>query len=206
MCFTSDEAIQATKATIANLKKAVAAGDTYSFDHEEVLAALVRTQPLASLEAIFPDDGTGDDEGLGLFDHILHNPVHGIPIQALITWCEQAPTRNYPLAAQIVEFANKTGEILPDAWSEAGTSLLRHCPDQVAVLRIYIQRFRPMSWSGSRAAIMEANAQLLAHFNCDMTPEALKFADSERHRLTLEIAEEREWEAKRHRLNDERFE
>src|SRR6185369_9068532 len=89
------------------------------------------------------------------------NPADAISCEALITWCEGDGERRYPLAASIITFARRPAANGPQVWSDQVKALLAHAPDPRTVLAVLIGRFHPMNWSGSRAALMEANARLL---------------------------------------------
>jgi hypothetical protein len=89
-------------------------------------------------------------------------------------------------------------------WNPLALILLRNAPEPTEVLKLYTDQFYPRSWSGSQAAVMEANVKLLDDIHGDVTLETL--AEQERHRLNLEIAQIRKSERARYSLRDERFE
>jgi hypothetical protein len=63
-----------------------------------------------------------------------------------------------------------------------------------------------MSWSGSRAALMEANARLLDSLKSDVPSDLMPFATEAKTQLAEEVAQERQSETERDRARDERFE
>jgi hypothetical protein len=69
-----------------------------------------------------------------------------------------------------------------------------------------VARFSPHSWSGSRAAIIEANAQLLTVEEESADATLAHMARQERERLLSEARGERRWESEWRRREDERFE
>ena len=48
-------------------------------------------------------------------------------------------------------------------------------PDRVEVLKQFVRRFRPITWNGSRAAIIESNAELLNVLEVYPDPAVVKF-------------------------------
>jgi hypothetical protein len=74
------------------------------------------------------------------------------------------------------------------------------------VLTVFVERFRPTSWSGSRAALLEANARLLDTLEAEVRGELVPFVVKAKDQLAREIASERQWETERDQDRDERFE
>ena len=71
---------------------------------------------------------------------------------------------------------------------------------------MFVKRFRPMSWSGSRAALMEANARLLDCLETDVSASLMRIVADARAQLAREVTRERERETAEDRARDERFE
>lgn len=63
-----------------------------------------------------------------------------------------------------------------------------------------------MSWSGSRAALMEANARLLDSLESDLPSDLVRFVTEAKAQLAGDVARERQWETEQDRARDERFE
>ena len=73
------------------------------------------------------------------------------------------------------------------------------------MLKEYVNQFKPHhGWSGSLAAILEANAALLDAL--DSFPELVAAIAREKERFRATIKQERHWELERGRERDERFE
>ena len=83
---------------------------------------------------------------------------------------------------------------------------ISNCSDRVAVLKQFIRRFRPSSWSGSLAAVIEARAQLLTQLEAYPDPLVVEFVASEQARLRKGIEHERQSENQEDKARDERFE
>jgi hypothetical protein len=208
-CLTGPEAGSIAAEVAGRLRRAVAAHETYAFDNDDLLKALLSVQPVAVLDALFEGNEREPREGVRVFDH-LHdhrsNPADEISCEALIDWCDRDRNARYSLAASIVTFARRAEESGPKIWSEQARALLAHAPDPRSVLAAFVKRFRPMSWRGSRAALMEANARLLDSLEADLPAELIPSVVEAKDQLAREIARERQSETERDQARDERFE
>ena len=204
-CIAGPEAGSIAAEVAGRLRQAVAAYEVSAFDYDDLLKALLSAQPAVVLDALLEENG---EEHRGVFDYLSDNrpnPADAISSEALIEWCERYPDVRYSLAASFVTFARRTGRDEPKIWSEQAKALLAHAPDPRNVLAAFIRRFRPRSWSGSGAAVIEANARLL---DClEEVPEELtSFVAEARDKLARQIANERNLETETDRVRDERFE
>ncbi|MCJ9668524.1 MULTISPECIES: hypothetical protein [unclassified Neorhizobium] len=207
-CLIAPEAGPVAAKVALRLKSAVAAYETYAFENDGLIGALLSVQSIAVLDAFFQHDGVDGAATLGVLDEMddhRANPTDEISCTVLIDWCNRDPEIHYPRAASFVTFARRT-ENNPAEWSEQAKALFEGAPDPVSVLTIFVGRFAPTSWSGSRAAIMDANARLLDSLEGLVAAEHLPSVDALKSQLTRKIAKEREWETKRDRGRDERFE
>ncbi|MGJ4748439.1 hypothetical protein ACQV5M_18915, partial [Leptospira sp. SA-E8] len=112
----------------------------------------------------------------------------------------------FSLIASFVTFAHRDGENGAQVWSEQAKALLAYAPDPRSVLAEFIERFRPMSWSGSRAALMESNARLLDSLEEEIARNLAPFITETKARIARDIEEQREHETTYDRVTDERFE
>src|SRR6185369_10557297 len=136
----------------------------YSFENDTLLAALLEVQPGAVLDALFQGDEDDRQAGINVFEHLIGdqiNPADAISCETLIAWCERDRVCRYPLAASIITFANHSGANASLVWSEQAKALFASAPNPRSVLALLIERFRPTTWSGSYAALIEENACLL---------------------------------------------
>jgi hypothetical protein len=134
------------------------------------------------------------------------NPADEISSNDLISWCDNHRELRYELAASFISFRHREAENGPVAWSEHAKMLLAHAPNRRAVLASFVERFRPSSWGGSRATLIEANARLLDSLQPEVSAELSTFIAEAKGRLATVIADERKWENLQSRDRDERFE
>jgi hypothetical protein len=202
----------ATGATMLceKLKNAVANREVYAFEQDELLKNLFKVQPDAALEAFF---GGGDADrkiGCEIIRDVSHhhlNPLASVPLDVLVAWCERKRSERYPVVASVIPwFQGQEDQPSQSVWSAAALALLDKAPDRIAVLRQFVRRFRPMSWSGSRAATMETRLPLLRQLESHADSAVAAFAKAEEALFKKEIDQERERETQDDKANDERFE
>ncbi|MGJ7609237.1 hypothetical protein ACSFA7_33230 [Variovorax sp. LT1R20] len=208
-CVTGPDADRVAAEIAVRLRRAVAAYETSSFDNEDLLKVLLELQPTPVLDALFDDDEENQLTGISVFerlDSLEGSPADAISSDALIAWCERDRERHYLLAASIITFAHRPEANAPLGWSEQARALLARAPEPASVLARLIERFSPMSWSGSRAALMEANAELLNHLEPNIASRLERFVAQAKAQIAREVARERLSETEYDRARDERFE
>jgi hypothetical protein len=133
------------------------------------------------------------------------NPLDAVPDHELLSWCADGGQPRYVTIAEAISFFRAEKDS-PPGWTPIALKLLDAAPDPLAVLSVFIERFSPRSWSGSRAAIMESRARLLDELDNHPNPALAALAAQKRPGLRAAIAQTREWENKHDRERDERFE
>jgi len=210
ICLAGSEGAPLAHEIAGQLTRAVAKYEIFAFDCEDLLAALLRVHPEPVLDAIFGgDEGTQKHGQMVFEDRSRHrqNPADEIPCEILIAWCDQDRQMRYPLAASFVTFARRPDQSGPRVWSEHAIALLAHAPDPRSVLAAFVGRFRPMSYSGSLAVLIEANTVLLDSLPSEFQAEGLaEYVIAAKAQLARMIAAERQRETDRDRERDERFE
>jgi hypothetical protein len=143
----------------------------YSGDYDGLLATLFRLHPVAVLEALFSGSAKEIRAAQWMLDPVRDhhaNPLADLSIVNLLAWCAGDPVRRFPIAASLVPYAQREEPDGPRGWTEAALALIRQAPDPEAVLLEIVHQFRPRGWSGSGAAIIESNGELL-----DLLPDLL---------------------------------
>ena len=208
-CVADPHAGQLAAELTARLIQAFVSGKDHSIVNIKTLIALLQVQPQKVLDTLFAGDSTKTRVGKDMlyFRGIeMGNPADAISCETLIDWCDAEREYRYALAASFISFSCQAEHGNSLAWSDQAKALLRKAPEPRSVLEAFIKRFRPRSWSGSRAALMETYARLLESVNAHVPPDLATFVTEAKQQLKREIAIVRQWETDNHRTMDERFE
>jgi len=204
-CLTGKDAAPIAAGIARELRRAIAAHEIHSSVNRNLLKALLTVQAQVVLDALF--EGSEDERRAGVkaFDR-RSSASDEISCSELIAWCNQDGEARFPLAASFITFAYRPEINGPQIWSDQAMVLLLNAPDFRSVLAEFVRRFRPMSWSGSRAALMEANVPLLEILEAEVPEEFLPTIAAAKNQLEQDVAIERQYETERDRARDERFE
>jgi hypothetical protein len=208
-CLKDPNATLIAAEVAARLRQSVVSTKASLFDHDDLLKTLLELQPVVTLDALFIGDKHDQWVSTVLFDssgEAQGNLANVISCEDLIAWCERDGEYRYPLAASIITFACRPKANDSQVWSEQAKALLTRAPNPKAVLKVLIGQLRPMSWEGSRAALMEANAQLLDSLEPYIPSDLMPFVTDAKAQLAQEVARERQQETELDRARDERFE
>lgn len=86
-CLTAPDTGPIAAYVAVRLRQAVATNETFSFDNDELLTALLEVQPAAVLDALFAGNEGDQQAGVDVFDHLADdqsNPADAISCEALI--------------------------------------------------------------------------------------------------------------------------
>lgn len=208
-CLTGPGANRVAAEIATALINAATARDIYAFENDDLLTALFEVQPGAVLDALFDGDESKQKTSVRAFALLgeLHtNPADVVPCDTLIAWCETDRERRYVLAASIITFTHRPDKRGSVKWSEHAKAILTRAPDPKAALEVFIRRFHPRSWSGSRAAVIEANGRLLDRLDSLVPSGVAPFVTKAKAQLAQDVARERQRETEHDRAMDERFE
>jgi hypothetical protein len=206
-CLAGPDGLAPFNVVCTNLKQGLANHEVYAHNGGRLFQALFKVQPLAALDAFF---GGNDAEtfSAAILDASGHatNPLVSVAIDDLISWCDRSPDDRYERMAGVIPLYKGKEDEPRVEWHPMATALLGKAPDRVAVLTEFVRRFRPMMWSGSRAAVMETRLPLLHALQTNTDPALVALATAEEASLKIEIQHDRENETRRDRYADERFE
>lgn len=209
MCLAGEGGGDVTRHICRSLKQAIARHKTSTDVFRHLVSALLTAQPLPSLDELFSGSDPERRAGLKIIaakSAGLGNPLDAVGEDALLEWCDQDPASRYPTIASAISIFHKPDDNAPLQWTTLACRVLKKAPDSIEVLAEFARRFRPMSWSGSRASIMEERAQVLGQLDASFGPQVVDFARTELTRLNDEIEAERKFETDHDRKTDERFE
>jgi len=195
-----------------HLLDALSNTNVYGWNYTELVSYLAVNFPLAVLDILVEKaSSAGKPYRLqSIFDDIRdtsHCPIGLIDTATLVSWAQDKQETRFLLLAEVLRPWKQQGEgaVAPE-WSPAVLALLSVTPNPEAFLQVILERLTPMSWSGSRAEIMERRLPLFETLkgwpNAGIAEAAAK-AESE---FSIAIQSQREWEARDRREQDERFE
>ena len=211
-CLVGDKGQAAVREICRNLKDAIANSQTYASYHGELLEILFRVQPRAALDALCGGEQTELESGIRILDEasqLGRHPLDKISDDDLIGWCEEAPAIRYPATAGAVTPFLLSGAPGRVQWRDIARKLLDRAPNRAAVLKLFMRKFTPGTWRGSRAAIIESNMKLLEELKMESDPALLDLIAAEKTRLGEEVSAARQTEnimERMERERDERFE
>ncbi len=209
-CLPGKAGKEAARNICKRFKEGLAKHSVYTFHFEGLLEGLFKTQPGIALDVFF---GTGNEDGEEIIDvdsfddpsDRRKNPLDAAPDDIVLNWCAEGGQARYVAIAEAVSFFHAVKDA-PLSWTPIALKLLEAAPNPVAVLEVFIERFSPRSWSGSRAVIIESRLHLLDSLNNHANPALAALALQKRPELETEVVKNREWETKRDREQHERFE
>jgi hypothetical protein len=207
-CLASPEAGDTAIAIAGRLRTAAAGYALSIYDYDQFVLALLKVQPRAALDGFFGGSEDDREAGRQVIEQIAmnqDNALDGVPDAVVLAWCEESRAERYAFMAQVVTYARSTDKASLQ-WTPLARAMLDQAPEPVTVLAIFVERFSPMTWNGSRAAEFEERARLLDDL-ADHPDKALSaYAAEQRRQLADTVARYRRAEAEEHRDRDERFE
>jgi len=140
----------------------------------------------------------------GLMDKL---PLGRVDIEVLIGWCNRQPNHDvWPLVGANIELWVKESDDGKTELSTTAVKFLEASPHPEAVATAFARKLEPMSWSGSRADIMQdrttAFQVLVGHSN----PGIAKAAGDAVREITKRIDAERRREQRSDEEREQRFE
>ncbi len=180
-----------------------------TYDWSETLKKFALVQPELFLD-IFVEGVTVDglrsrplsSDGLDRRD----NPLVDIPDNTILEWCKKAPTLRYSSIILSIEVFQKNKETEKLEWNPLVYSIMAVSPDLETILGSLAERFTPMSFSGSRAAILRQRATLLPDLFDHSNSQVVSWAQNTYSLLQDEINREFEWEKKNEQSRNQSFE
>jgi len=203
-CFTNESAKGNAKVLCDRLVKAFANYDIYFFDYPYLLKALITTQPLVFLDGFFGDDIKSDYRIEREFSQSCSISI--ICEEVIINWCEINPKTRYPIIASVLTPYQKSKNQDSLEWSPLAQKIIANSSDPIKVLNKFKLSLRPMSWSGSRAEIMQGRLCLISALKTYGNQLIEDWAYKEEPKFQEEIRAEFEWESKCVTDENERFE
>lgn len=206
-CFTNlNSETQKNMRKVAN--KIATELENYYFvtDFDDILKAIALTHPFIFLDVFLMKKEViyGLAQLISDDIHSFSNPLSVIEDDVILTWCDVNPEVRYQLIASVImPYMNNDNKM---EWTPIALTLIKNSSDPVSVLKQFKRSFRPTSWSGSRANMMERFVPLISQLKNHDDAVISEWAILEERIFIEEIRSEREWELTKDRERDERFE
>lgn len=149
---------------------------TSPHDHDHVMSALFRTQPIAVLDEFAATVAKSSSNGMWVLHRVeglAINAMNTFSEEALFSWCEQESGLRYPIAATAIPFITNVPQGQEPNWTPTAIRLLKQAPDHAAVLRQFVRRLQPLAFMGSIAAALEPSQKLLDRLASQFDDELL---------------------------------
>lgn len=210
VCLQGAGGSGAAQRLCVRIKHGFSDGTFSAYGHEQLLQSLFRLQPRIALDNFL--ERAPESDGLrsfiydfGFGSDLRKKPIDEVPLEEVLRWCDEKPAERYPVISQAISYyaAPKDAGV---GWTPLALEMLKRAPDPLDVLRIFVKRFSPRSWSGSRAAVIESRLSLLDRLDDLESSSLAEYIARVRLQLVDDIARERKWENERDSARDERFE
>jgi len=210
-CLNGQEGVKAAIQTCQHLADAITDNRIYSFHYSELLNTLARSQPFVFLSVFLENDRVKDYQRRRMFVDDLErrgNPLNQVSDDDLISWCDSDAKYRYPLIASAIQAFSESAETNGLAWKPIVYSIFEKAPDLSVVLEHLADAIviGPMSWTGSRASILQKRSVLFQSLYQHDNAEIRAWARDKYSVLQETIKREREWEEGHNRKINQSFE
>lgn len=204
-CFANESAKENARILCKKLVEALKNYDISFMDYGYVLEALTIVKPVAFLDVFVGEDIKPEHQIKQFLSRgARSSSIWHIDEELLIDWCETNPTTRYPTLASAILPYRKNENLLE--WTPLALKIIANSPAPIVVLDELKANFRPWSWSGSLAEIMQNCLKLILDLKEHEDPMVVDWAYREEKIFEQEIRSERQSELLRESERNERFE
>lgn len=203
VCFAGDKAEEDACSLLKKLYEYIATYKVYAFDYGEFLSTLIELQPIQALDVFLKDDNVSRE----IANSDLHretSPFSMIPIDKAIAWCKKSPIYRFKTLASSITPYEKNGEHFK--LTSLAKALINKSSEPWLVIEAFERAAIPMSWSGSRASIIEQRAEMFEELLSHENPDVVESTKTILSKLEKTAGRERADEELKSRRSEERFE
>jgi hypothetical protein len=168
----------------------------YARNRGRLAAPFFKYFPIQALDAVYVPDQNGKYRTAW---HLVSDPyrenketaIRKVPDEKLVEWCNKSPTDRYLFAANACKlFVRKSNSSSAEEIDIAPTAVLvmQHASDPRAVLKVFLDRFHPNSWSGSFADVLQNRLKMLDKLNPTGNKDLEEEIDIARKEMVSQIA------------------
>jgi hypothetical protein len=209
ICLNGHKGLNSASEICKHLVDAISDNDIYAPDYPELFNSLACAQPVMFLNVIFGSSGIKKYQRRRLFlndSEKSTNPLNQICDEDVISWCENDPEDRYTLIVSEIQAFSESVETKELIWKPLVYSIFEKAPNLEVVFKHLAEAIRPMSWSGSRADIMQKRSVLFQSLYQHDNAEIIALAECEYSALQEEIKRTRESEERDDHKRNESFE
>ncbi|HEJ7130540.1 TPA: hypothetical protein SMF60_003648 [Serratia marcescens] len=203
VCFSEDKAEKDANTLFKKLFEGIANYKFYDFDYSEFLSTLIELQPAQAL-GVFLKEGNFSVGVKTIHLYRKMSPFSKIPLDIAIVWCKESPTYRFKALASSITPYEKNGEHLK--LTDLAKALVNESPEPLLVIEAFESAAIPMSWSGSRASVIEQRAKIFEEFLSHENPDVVESTKMILSKLGKIVERERANEELESRQSEERFE
>lgn len=203
VCFSDDKAEEDANALFNKLSEGIATYKFDSFHYGEFLSTVIGLQPTQALEVFFKDNNVSIEVKTSHLSRRT-SPFSNIPLDKAIAWCKESPTYRFKALASSITPYEMNDEHLK--LTDLAKALINESPEPLLVIEALGQEAIPMSWSGSRASVIEQRAKIFEELLCHENPDVVESTKMILHKLEEMVGRERAREELESRQSEERFE
>ncbi|AKM32410.1 hypothetical protein AB870_01035 [Pandoraea faecigallinarum] len=214
-CLSASAPEQEIREIVKLLCDGVDAFRFYSSNLDVIITTLISNFPEIVLSEVF----TGGDRERRLIHHLFTDglsrsspSLNSAPVARLVAWCQGDQDLIGRVATAVCAYsAAEASDVRLEhpkrvVLSEPIKALLEAAVDKQGIVNTIFSRIQPMSWSGSRADIMEIRGRAFAELLEHLLPEVRDLAAKMLERIEQLVRREREREAEEHSWREQRFE
>lgn len=193
------------------LLEGLSSGTIYAWDFGGLVEQLARNFPRAVLDVLV-EGATQSGMPYRLqavfenFREVAKCPIGQMDTREVLEWANEKPGPRFALLSAVTRPWKQGEDANSKEWSSIALVLLRAAPDPAAFLEGLVDRFKPMSWGGSRAEVMISRLPLFETLKDCGDPNVSKAAARLEAKFKSDIERRKGIEAKERREEDERFE
>lgn len=209
VCLAGEKSADASKKICENFAKAIIENFIYIPDYSNLFSVIAKFHPSIMLDTFLGNDDINVYKRKRIFNRTRgdrENPLVHISDEDIIAWCDIDPEKRYVLISAAIQGFKKSEDKKSLEWRPVLNSILEKAPDKAIVLDNLIDSFKPMSWIGSRADIIEERSELLKEWFEHENEEIRSMAKIKYTALQKDIKDERLWETDRSNRAYESFE
>lgn len=209
ICLDGTKGSHGARIMCQNLVKAISENRVYSFDFRHLLNKLAKMQPTIFLDVFLGEVDIEDYRFRRIFsdDFELHDsPLNQISDEDILSWGEKDSSSRYPSIASTLKAFKQSDETGKYEWKPFVYAIFEKASDLEDVLTRFADALIPVSWSGSRADILERRAVLYLDLYGHDNDEVAAWAKYQYGELQEVIRKERELENEQSRERNDSFE